>query len=49
MLIVQKGQDISKPKSHIKTAYVTKAVSKGTSEKFNATVLEKERMYTSVL
>ncbi|MCK0158585.1 plastocyanin/azurin family copper-binding protein [Cellulophaga sp. F20128] len=40
-VLVKKGEDISKPENHIKTAYVTKAVATGTSEKSKATVLEK--------
>lgn len=40
-VLVKKGQDISKPENHIKTAYVTKAVANGKKEKSNPTVLEK--------
>ncbi|WP_435182407.1 plastocyanin/azurin family copper-binding protein [Cellulophaga omnivescoria] len=40
-VLVKKGQDVSKPENHIKTAYVTKAVANGKKEKSNATVLEK--------
>ncbi|MDO6491299.1 MULTISPECIES: plastocyanin/azurin family copper-binding protein [unclassified Cellulophaga] len=40
-VLVKKGQDVSKPENHIKTAYVTKAVANGKTEKSNATVLEK--------
>ncbi|AIM60129.1 hypothetical protein IX49_06190 [Cellulophaga lytica] len=40
-VLVKKGQDVSKPENHIKTAYVTKSVANGKTEKSNATVLEK--------
>lgn len=38
-VLVKKGQDISKPENHIKTAYVTKVVATGTTEKSKATTL----------
>ncbi len=40
-VLVKKGQDISKPENHIKTAYVTQAVATGTSQKSNIVSLEK--------
>jgi plastocyanin len=38
-VLVRKGDDISKPENHIKTAYVTKTVATGTTEKSKATTL----------
>lgn len=38
-VLVKKGNDISKPENHIKTAYVTKTVTTGSTEKSNATIL----------
>lgn len=38
-VLVKKGMDISKPENHIKTAYVSKVVATGTTEKSQATTL----------
>lgn len=40
LVLVKKGADASKPENHIKTAYVTAAVTKGKTEKSNPTTLE---------
>ncbi|WP_047247032.1 plastocyanin/azurin family copper-binding protein [Maribacter thermophilus] len=40
-VLVKKGQDISKPENHIKTAYVKKQVETGKTESSKPTVLEK--------
>jgi len=40
-VLVKKGQDVSKPENHIKTAYVTKTVATGKSQKSNIVSLEK--------
>lgn len=40
-VLVKKGQDISKPENHIKTAYVKKQVETGKTEFSKPTVLEK--------
>jgi plastocyanin len=45
-VLVKKGQDVSNPDNHIKTAYVTKIVERGTKEKSQATTLsEGEYVY----
>jgi plastocyanin len=41
LVLVKKGKDASKPENHIKTAYVTKTVENGKTEKTQATVLTK--------
>jgi len=38
-VLVKKGQDISNPENHIKTAYVNEVVATGTTEKSQATTL----------
>ncbi|WP_438969302.1 cupredoxin domain-containing protein [Nonlabens sp.] len=38
-VLVKKGNDISKPENHIKTAYVTKTVATGSTETSKATPL----------
>lgn len=38
-VLVKKGNDISKPENHIKTAYVTKTVATGTTETSKPTTL----------
>ncbi|WP_405376978.1 plastocyanin/azurin family copper-binding protein [Nonlabens sp. Asnod3-A02] len=40
-VLVKKGQDISNPKNHIKTAYVTEQVANNGTQHSNATKLEK--------
>ncbi|MHA7841769.1 MAG: plastocyanin/azurin family copper-binding protein [Winogradskyella sp.] len=40
-VLVKKGEDVSNPDNHIKSAYVTKAVKNNSSEKTNITVLSK--------
>ena len=40
-VLVKKGEDITKPENHIKTAYVTKAVVTGAKQTSNPTTLEK--------
>ncbi|MCL5126986.1 MULTISPECIES: cupredoxin domain-containing protein [unclassified Algibacter] len=40
-VLIQKGKDASNPENHIKTAYVTKVVAEGETEKSNVTTLEK--------
>ncbi|MGB3149997.1 MAG: plastocyanin/azurin family copper-binding protein [Maribacter sp.] len=40
-VLVKKGQDVSKPENHIKTAYVTEQVATGAKQNSNPTVLEK--------
>ncbi|SMC42108.1 plastocyanin/azurin family copper-binding protein [Cellulophaga tyrosinoxydans] len=40
-VLVKKGEDITKPENHIKTAYVTKAVATGDKQTSNPTTLEK--------
>lgn len=40
-VLVPKGEDASKPKNHIQTAYVTKAVENNTTESSNVTTLTK--------
>ncbi|XMO87787.1 hypothetical protein AAFN75_05745 [Algibacter sp. AS12] len=40
LVLVKKGDDASKPENHIKTAYVTTAVTDGKTEKSNPTTLE---------
>ncbi len=39
--MIEKGADASNPENHIKTAYVTKVVAEGATEKSNVTTLEK--------
>lgn len=41
LVLVPKGKDASKPENHIKTAYVTKVVTDGKTEKTKATTLAK--------
>lgn len=41
LVLVPKGKDASKPENHIKTAYVTKVVTDGKTEKTKATKLTK--------
>lgn len=38
-VLVKKGQDVSNPENHIKTAYVTKVVERGTKEMSKPTTL----------
>lgn len=40
-VLVKKGEDVSKPENHIKSAYVTKAVATGEKQMSNPTKLEK--------
>lgn len=40
-VLVEKGKDLSKPENHIQTAYVTKAVATGKTERSKPTVLTK--------
>ncbi|WP_298954779.1 plastocyanin/azurin family copper-binding protein [uncultured Nonlabens sp.] len=40
-VLVKKGEDISNPKNHIKTAYVTEQVANNGTQHSNATKLEK--------
>jgi plastocyanin len=40
-VLIKKGADASNPENHIKTAYVTKVVAEGTTEKSNVTTLAK--------
>ena len=40
-VLVPKGEDVSKPENHIKTAYVTKAVDNNTKGTSQVTVLKK--------
>ena len=40
-VLVKKGQDVSNPKNHIKTAYVIQVVKEGKTEKSQATKLDK--------
>ncbi|GAA4235472.1 hypothetical protein GCM10022291_17450 [Postechiella marina] len=41
LVLVPKGKDASNPENHIKTAYVTKVVTDGKTEKTKATTLAK--------
>ena len=41
LVLVKKGDDVSNPENHIKTAYVTEAVVKGAKQKTNPTTLTK--------
>jgi len=40
-VLIEKGKDASNPENHIKTAYVTKVVAEGETEKSNVTTLAK--------
>lgn len=40
-VLIKKGADASNPENHIKTAYVTKVVAEGATEKSNVTTLSK--------
>lgn len=40
-VLVKKGEDVSKPENHIKTAYVTEQVANNQKQRSNATTLEK--------
>lgn len=40
-VLIEKGKDASNPENHIKTAYVTKVVAEGETEKSNITTLAK--------
>ncbi|MDN3665137.1 cupredoxin domain-containing protein [Algibacter miyuki] len=40
-VLIEKGKDASNPENHIKTAYVTKVVGEGQTEKSNVTKLAK--------
>ncbi len=44
-VLVEKGKDISDPKNHIQTAYVTKAVAEGQTQSSKPTVLSSGSYY----
>ncbi len=44
-VLIKKGDDPQNPKNHIQTAYTTKAIANGTSERSNPTVLAEGEYY----